>query len=128
MLKEHQLQIRVRYQETDAQTRVHHANYITYFEVARTEMLRASGYSYREMEDEGVFLVVSEINVRYLLPAQFDDELTIQTTVAKAKGARITFEYRIQRHEELLATGETVLACVSREGKPMRLPRHFRFD
>ncbi len=68
MLTHHDLQIRVRYQETDAMGRLHHANYLTYFELGRTEMLRAAGASYREVEEQGLFLVVSEMTCRYMRP------------------------------------------------------------
>ena len=73
VLAHHEVQLRVRYQETDAMGRVHHANYINYFEMGRTELLRSMGRSYREVEAEGFYLVVAEISVRYLLPAQYDD-------------------------------------------------------
>lgn len=81
----HEIQIRVRYQETDGQ-RVHHANYLNYFEVARTEMLRACGVTYRELEDAGVLLVVSEATCSYKAPADYDDLLTIRTWIEKVGG------------------------------------------
>ena len=87
MLRQHEIQIRVRYQETDGQARVHHANYFTYFELARTEILRASGMSYRQVEEAGYHLVVAEIGCEYFLPANFDDVLTLRTTVVRVKGA-----------------------------------------
>lgn len=87
MLRQNEIQIRVRYQETDGQARVHHANYFTYFELARTEILRASGMSYRQVEEAGYHLVVAEIGCEYFLPANFDDLLTLRTTVVRVKGA-----------------------------------------
>ncbi len=75
MLRHHEIEIRVRYQETDGQGRVHHANYLTYFELGRTELLRAAGYDYRQLEAQGWMLVVSEMNCRYFQPASFDDLL-----------------------------------------------------
>jgi acyl-CoA thioester hydrolase len=122
MQSEHQLEIRVRYQETDAMGRVHHANYINYFEVGRTELLRAMGRSYREVEAEGYYLVVAEMSVRFLLPAQYDDLLTLRTAVVKARGARIEHDYQLFRELELLATGRSVVACVDRQGQVRRLP------
>lgn len=122
MLSKFQIDVRVRYQETDAQGRVHHANYITYFELARTEMLRAGGFSYKRMEDEGLLLVVHEVECRYHLPAEFDDLLAVTVTVRRAKGARIELGYEIRREDELVAEGRTLLACITREGKPTRLP------
>ena len=87
MLATHEVQIRVRYQETDAMGRVHHANYINYFELGRTELLRAMGRSYKEVEHEGYYLVIADVSCRYLLPAQYDDLLTLRTTVLRARGS-----------------------------------------
>lgn len=122
MLSRHDTQIRVRYQETDAQGRLHHANYFTYFELGRTELLRAAGFSYRQVEEAGYFMVVAEIGCEYFLPAAFDDLLTLRTTVTHAKGARIEHQYDVFRGEELLARGRSVVACVDRTGKPKRIP------
>ena len=93
---EHEITIRVRYQETDAQGRVHHANYINFFEIGRVEFLRAAGYRYKELEAAGILLVVTEMECRYLAPAQYDDELKIKTIVVRAHGARI--EHRLVPH------------------------------
>lgn len=128
MLREFQIDVRVRYQETDAQGRVHHANYITYFELARTEMLRAGGFSYKRMEEEGLLLVVHEVDCRYHLPAEFDDLLVVTVKVRQAKGARIELGYEIRRDDDLLAEGRTLLACITRAGKPTRLPPLLRLD
>jgi acyl-CoA thioester hydrolase len=122
MLRQHEIEIRVRYQETDAQGRVHHANYLTYFEMGRVEILRASGYSYRRMEEEGVFLVVAEIACRYRRGAAYDDLLRLVTATRRAHGVRIWHDYQLFRGSELLVTGESVLACVTRDGQLQRLP------
>jgi acyl-CoA thioester hydrolase len=122
MLRQHEIQIRVRYQETDGQARVHHANYFTYFELARTEILRASGMSYRQVEEAGYHLVVAEIGCEYFLPANFDDVLTLRTTILRVKGARIEHQYEVFRDAELLARGRSVVACIDRTGKVRRLP------
>jgi len=122
MLKEHEIEIRVRYQETDGQGRVHHANYLTWFEQGRVELLRANGHSYRELEEAGVLLVVAEFSVQYYLPAQFDDLITLRTTVLKAKGARIEHRYQVLRGQELLAEATTTVACIDRSGRVKRLP------
>ena len=123
MLTSHEIEIRVRYQETDGQGRVHHANYLTWFELGRVELLRAMGHSYRELEAAGVMLVVAEMNVEYFLPAFFDDVLTLRTTAIKAKGARIEHEYKVHRGSELLARGKSTIACIDRTGKVSRLPK-----
>lgn len=122
MLAQHEITIRVRYQETDAQGRLHHANYFTYFELGRTELLRAAGWSYRQVEDAGYLLVVAEIGAEYFLPASFDDELLLRTTVVSAKGARIEHHYEVRRGDDLIARGRSLIACVDRTGKPRRLP------
>src|SRR5262245_7659678 len=106
------INIRVRYQETDGQGRVHHANYLTWFELGRVELLRAGGHSYRELEAAGIFLVVAEVSVRYYLPALFDDELLLRTSTVRAKGARIEHRYEVLRGEQLLVEGTTTVACI----------------
>ncbi len=123
-----ELEIRVRYQETDAQARVHHANYLTYFEQARVEMLRAAGVSYKELEAAGVLLVVAEVNLRYFLPAEYDDLLRIHVTTTAAKGARVIHEYKVRRGEDPLCEGRTVVACINRQGHVQRLPEWLRLD
>jgi acyl-CoA thioester hydrolase len=126
MLTSHSIEIRVRYQETDAQGRVHHANYLKWFELGRVELLRASGHSYRELEEAGVFLVVAEAAVKFFLPAVFDDLLTLRTTTVKAKGARIEHHYEVFRGEERLAEGTTTVACIDKAGRVSRLPDWLR--
>ena len=126
MLTSHEIPIRVRYQETDAQGRVHHANYLTYFEMGRVELLRAAGYSYKRLEQEGVLLVVAEISIQYFLPAEYDDLLRLVTTTVAAKGARIEHEYQLFRADERLVTGRSVVACVDRAGRVRRLPDWLR--
>lgn len=126
--RNHSTEIRVRYQETDAQGHVHHGNFVNYFEIGRVEMLRQGGISYREFEEMGYMLVVVSLNCNYIMPAHYDDLLRLETTVAKARGVRIEHHYRIFRNCELLATGETIVACVDRDGKPKRLPEWLRLD
>lgn len=126
--REHEMQIRVRYQETDAQGRVHHSNYINYFEVARVEMLRQSGISYRMLEDSGVMLVVASINCSYIKGAMADDLLTIKTTLTRAKGVRIHHHYEISLDQEPVATGDSVVAAVDASGKVVRLPKWLQLD
>jgi acyl-CoA thioester hydrolase len=122
MLTEHEIDIRVRYQETDGQARVHHANYFNYFEMGRTELLRAAGYSYKDLEASGYMLVVAEISCRYFLPAGYDDVLRVRTSTVSARGARIEHRYEVFRGSELLAEGRSVVACINREGRVARLP------
>jgi acyl-CoA thioester hydrolase len=119
----HETEIRVRYQETDGQRRVHHANFLTYFEIGRTEMLRARGATYREFEDAGLFLVVSEASCRYRAAAEYDDLLQVRTYVEKVGGASIEHGYEVIRDKQIIATGRTVVVCVDREGRVRRLPQ-----
>jgi acyl-CoA thioester hydrolase len=114
--------VRVRYAETDRMGLLHHANYFVYFEMARTEMLRAKGISYREVEDAGHFLVIVDIGCKFKKPAYYDDLLTIRTTVARVTHVKIVHEYHVLRDGVLLAEGHSTLACVDREGKPQALP------
>jgi acyl-CoA thioester hydrolase len=122
LLPQHEIELRVRYQETDGQGRLHHANYLNYFEVGRVELLRASGKSYRELEREGRFLVVAEAECKYFGAAEYDDLLRVRTTTVRAKGARIEHRYEVFRQDELLANGRTVVACVDPAGRVRRLP------
>lgn len=122
MLTQHTIDIRVRYQETDGQGRVHHANYLKWFELGRVELLRAAGHSYKELEAAGVLLVVADVNIQYFLGAEFDDLLQLTTTTERAKGARIEHRYEIHRAGELICRGRTTVACIDRKGKVTRLP------
>jgi len=118
----HRLEIRVTYQETDGQRRVHHANYLNYFERGRVEMLRDSGVSYLELEESGLLLVVAEMNIRYVSAAQFDDLLTLTTAVSEIRKVRIGHQYQLHRGEELIVEANSVVACVNKLGKPAKLP------
>jgi len=126
MHKCHEIEVRVRYAETDAMGVLHHANYLIYFEMGRTEMLRASGGNYRKMEEMGLFIVVVKADCRYHRPARYDDVLAIRTTVTRVTGAKIEHEYQVFRDGELLATGHTVLAVVDRSGKVLPVPEWLR--
>jgi acyl-CoA thioester hydrolase len=114
--------IRVRYAETDRMGLLHHANYLVYFEQARTELLRSFGLTYRDMEDQGFLLVLTKVEVRYRRPAYYDDLLAIRTTVARTTAVRIDHHYEVIRDGTLIAEGDTTLACVDREGRPQALP------
>lgn len=118
----HEMEIRVRYQETDGQRRVHHANFLTYFEMGRTEMLRTHGKTYREFEEAGLFMVVSDATVKYLAPADYDDLLLLRTRVEKIGAAHIRHAYEVIRGTRILVTGTTTVVCVDAEGRVRRLP------
>ena len=113
----HEVQIRVRYQETDQMGVVYHGNYFTFFEIGRTEYLRSNGYTYREMEAEGAFAVVVKAECSYHKGAKYDDLLTIKTTIKRITRVKIEYEHQIFRDSELLATGHITLAFVDSNGK-----------
>ena len=121
-MKLHETQIRVRYAETDAMGYLHHSNYLTYFEIGRTELFRASGGSYRAVEEGGLFLVVVKIDVCFKRPARYDDLLTLKTEITRITPARIEHAYELFREDELLTTGTSTLACVNAEGRASALP------
>src|SRR5438105_4237898 len=121
-----EITIRVRYAETDRMGLLHHANYLVYFEQGRTELLRAGGRSYRDLEDQGFLLVLTRLQVRYRRPARYDDLLTLRTTVARTTAVKIEHRYELLRDGELLAEGQTTLGCVNREGQVQLLPDFLR--
>ncbi|HEY8404410.1 MAG TPA: thioesterase family protein [Flavobacteriales bacterium] len=122
---QHSISLRVRYAETDRMGYVYYGNYATYFEVARVETLRELGITYKSLEDEGVLLPVADYSIRYHKPAFYDDHLTIVCYIPQLPTARIKFEYKTFRGDELLNTASTDLVFVDKTtGKPMRCPQH----
>jgi acyl-CoA thioester hydrolase len=116
------IQIRVRYPEVDAMGYVHHSRYLQYFEMGRVEILRSMGMSYADLERDGVLFVVVKAEVRYRLPARYDDELLLTTTVTKQTHVRYDHAYRLERGSDLLAEGTTTIACVNRSGEVIAIP------
>ena len=126
-MKVHETILRTRYGETDQMGIIYHPNYYIYFEMGRTEFLRAAvGISYKEMEELGVMLPLTETHCRYRIPARYDDELTVKTTVKDITVARMTFFYQLVRTMDgaLLAEGETGHAFANRSGKPINMKKH----
>lgn len=117
-----EVQIRVRYAETDRMGLLHHANYLVYFEQARTELLRDQGKTYKDLEDAGFFLVVSKLEVKYRAPAHYDDLLTVRTTVTRTSPVRLEHKYEVLRAGAVIAEGHSTLACVGRDGKLRAMP------
>jgi acyl-CoA thioester hydrolase len=115
-------QVTVRYAETDMMGVVYHANYLPWFEVGRTTLLKEIGVPYRRLEEEGFRLPVLEVAARYIRPAVYDDTLEITSTVRERPLLRIRIEYEVRRAEDLLATGNTLHAFVDRDGRPVRPP------
>jgi acyl-CoA thioester hydrolase len=120
--------LRVRYAETDQMGIVYYANYFVWFEVGRTDLLRRSGWSYREMEQDGVSLPVIESHCAYRQPARYDDELEVRTTGSVVSPVRVRFDYEVVRPADsaLLVTGFTVHATLDRTGRLCRLPARAR--
>lgn len=124
----HHYRHRVRYRECDRMGIVYHVHFLDHFEVARTELLRSRGLTYKAIEDSGILLKVVEINIRYHSPAYYDDELDIVTMVEKRPSARLVLlnETRRVDQPDLLVAGRTVLCFVNRErGRPTRAPQTF---
>jgi acyl-CoA thioester hydrolase len=118
-----EIKIQVRYSETDAMKFVYYANYLVYFEVARTSALAELGHPYWEMEKRNVLIPVLVSHCEYLKPGRYGDLLTIRTLRWRLGMARIRFEYQVLRGEELLATGHTEHAFMHPEGRAIRPPR-----
>jgi acyl-CoA thioester hydrolase len=118
-----EIQIRVRYAETDRMGLLHHANYLVYFEQARTELLRQHGATYKDLEDQGYYLVIAKVEIKYKSPAYYDDLLTIRTTVLRTTPVRIEHRYEVFREGVLICEGTTTLACVDKQGRLQAMPR-----
>jgi acyl-CoA thioester hydrolase len=114
--------LRVRYCECDPMGVAHHSVYPVWLEMARTEALRGVGMAYRDLEARGVFFVVIDLALKYRRPARYDDELTIVVEAATPSRVRLEHTYKVQRDGELLATGQTTLACVNHAGRVQSIP------
>jgi acyl-CoA thioester hydrolase len=121
-----EIQIRVRYAETDRMGLLHHANYLVYFEQARVELLRTMGVSYRDLEDQGYLLVLTKVEVRFRRPARYDDLVTVRTFIERVTSVRVDHRYEVLCDGQLLAEGSSTLACVDRTGRPQALPEFLR--
>ena len=113
-----------RYCETDQAGVVHHSVFPVYFELGRTELLRANGLAYKDLEREGFYMVVAELHVKYRGPAYYDEKLELITECTKVSAAKIEHSYKLIRPGIglLLAEGWSILACVDDNGKPKRVP------
>ena len=122
-MKQHDTTIRVRYEDADPMGFLHHAKYLSYFEVGRLELFRASGGDYRKMEESGLYVVVVQAQCRYRKPARFDDLVTIRTKLSRISQAKIEHKYELIRDGECLATACVTLAVVDGRGQVQRVPR-----
>jgi acyl-CoA thioester hydrolase len=120
--------LRVRYAETDKMGVVYYANYLVWFEVARADLLRSLGWTYREMEHAGVSLPVIEAHCAYHRPARYDDEIEVRTEGRMLSPVRMEFEYKVFRRDDavMTASGRTVHAALDPGGRPCRLPQRIR--
>jgi acyl-CoA thioester hydrolase len=123
----HTTTLRVRYADTDQMGIVYYAKYLEYFEVARTEMLRALGLPYAELERDGYLLPVATASIKYLKSASYDDEITVTAEVEPKDSPRVEISYAVKNAAgELIATGETTLVFVSRDtNKPCKPPKKY---
>lgn len=121
---ESRTQIAVRYAETDMMGIVYHGNYLPWFEVGRTTLLKECGLPYKELEAQGYHLPVIELGVKYARPALYDDTLTVITRLREKPTLRIHLDYEVRRGEELLVTGFTTHAFINKEGQPVRPPAY----
>lgn len=126
MILEHQINLRVRYSETDQMGYVYYGNYPQYYEVGRVELLRSVGMSYRQIEENGLMLPVRDLQIRYIKPALYDDELTIKTSLREMPTTRITFDYEIfNAAGQLLNTASTTLVFVNiKTMRPCQAPEN----
>ena len=118
-------EIRVRYAETDMMGVVYHANYFTWFEAARIQLLDDLGLPYRELDKRGYLLPVLECEAKFILPARFDDRLSVQVRIEELPIARIEARYEVKREEDTLAIGRTTHAFMSPDGRIIRPPEGF---
>ena len=123
-IQQHVISIVPRYAETDKGGVVHHSVHPVWFEMGRTELLRANGIAYKDLEKAGVFFVVARLNIKYRRPAQYDEKLELETTCSLVTASRVEHTYKLARCSDrlILAEGSSVLACVNAEGKLQRIP------
>jgi acyl-CoA thioester hydrolase len=122
---EHLSKIEVRYAETDMMGVVYHGSYLPWLEVARTALLAAKGLPYRELEAQGYFLPVIEVNLRYHKPARYADTVAIRAVIREKPALRLRIDYELFRGTEKLASGQTVHVFIDKEGRPIRPPAAF---
>jgi acyl-CoA thioester hydrolase len=122
-----EIQIRVRYAETDQMGYVYYGNYASYFEVARVETLRNLGFSYKAIEESGIILPVMSYSIKYIKPAYYDDLLTINVAISEIPMARIKFDYKTYNEkDELINVADTTLVFIKKNtNRPCAAPVEF---
>jgi acyl-CoA thioester hydrolase len=115
-------EINVRYGETDKMGVAHHTSYLLWYELGRTGLMRETGHSYRDLEEQGLMLPVLECHVRFQVGAEYDDCVRVETAVSELRSRSVTFVYRAFRGAQLLATGWTQHVCVDPDNRLRRIP------
>jgi acyl-CoA thioester hydrolase len=128
MQPSHTIPIRVRYTEVDAMGYLHHSRHLQYFEMGRIELLRSRGFSYGQLEQQGVFFVVIKAEVKYKAPAKYDDELELITRLTRQTHIRLEHAYELRRGKVVVAEGTTTIACVGRDGQLREIPGFLTSD
>lgn len=124
---QHVSEIRVRYAETDQMGVVYHSNYLIWCEVGRTDLIRAIGASYADVERNGVALAVVEAHIRYLSPARYDDVVRVTTSVGEVRSRVVRFEYQLAKEDgTVLVTAYTTLVAMGRDGRSAAIPASLR--
>ena len=129
-IQSHTITIIPRYSETDRAGVIHHSVYPVWFEMGRTELLRINGLAYKDLERAGVFFVVAELRIKYRRPAQYDEELKLETTCSNVTASKVEHVYKLTRCSDgvVLTEGSSLLACVDTEGKIRRMPEFMYTD
>jgi acyl-CoA thioester hydrolase len=124
----HEIELRVRYAETDQMGVVYHANYLIWCEMGRTDLIRRLGMSYADMEKAGVSLAVSELSARFHAAARYDEVIRVRTSIADVRSRMITFDYVISNAatNQRLVSARTTLVSIDRAGRPISLPAELR--
>ncbi len=126
-MNKYDLEVRVRYSETDQMGVVYYANYMVWFEMVRTEFFRNNGMSYRDLEKKDkIFLPVVEVSCKYKIPLKYDDKITVAAKLVEMGVSRIVFEYEIRRGDKLTTTGVTKHVFINEKGLPVRVPAKVR--
>lgn len=120
------LNIRVSYRDTDKMGVVYYANYFVFFEMGRTELMRQIGFTYDEMEKQGLYFPVINAQCNYHAPAHYDDLITVETTISELKNVTVTFSYKIKCDDKVLVTGSTKHPLVNYAFKPTRIPQNLK--
>lgn len=120
------LNIRVSYRDTDKMGVVYYANYFVFFEMGRTELMRQIGFTYDEMEKQGLYFPVVNAQCNYHAPAHYDDLITVETSISELKNVTVTFSYKIKCNDKILVTGSTKHPLVNYAFKPTRIPQNLK--